>query len=112
MNAEQDLTLIVDKLAEKLGVAVEKLTPMANVVIEQYVKREFVWGLCCIGFSCLSIVLAVVAWKLAPKDDEDARQILRAVSLVICLIIAAILLGEAADHFGHWMAPLPSLLKL
>ena len=51
---------IIDKLAEKLGIAVEKVTPLA----EEYIRQIQTKGMICVIFGVTLLLLALVLWGI------------------------------------------------
>ena len=124
MNAV-DVSAVVDKLAEKLGVAVEQVQPLAEEVVRQYVVREWAFAIgCAILWIALLGLCAIAAQtglrnghKEAARDanytsDETSWYILAAASGIVALIATAICAGHVVYFVSHALAPLPSLLGL
>ena len=95
---------IIEKLAEKIGVAVEALQPVAEEVVRQYVLKS--WTYC--GLGVFLILAAVGLFGLACRLEDD-------------LFVVPVFLGAAAFvtggivvgvNLGRAIAPYPSLLGL
>ena len=54
---------VIDKLAEKLGVAVEKLTPLA----EEYVRQIVMTGWAYLVIAVVCLILGVISWTVVRR---------------------------------------------
>lgn len=105
MDATQ-LTDVVDKLAEKVGVATVKIQPVAEEVLKQYVRRE--WATMLIGLAIALLGLWCKTFSEI-KADEDERAFVYGIFAVVLLLIGAAVGIEALLHL---IAPLPAILGL
>ena len=114
MNGSE-MTEVVDRLAEKVGVAVDKLAPFAEEVVRQYQFRSFVLagvGLFgCAIVACAGVLLIRRGVMQRERENYDAASTLSN-SGIVCCIAAVIGLGLAAVKLGDALAPLPALLGL
>jgi len=118
MNSET-----VDKLAEKIGLAAEKLQPLAEETLRQFQMRAGLWftitGLA--AFLCFS-GLTYCVWlgvrgsgrdecgcRLHPDGPDDDVLVFAAASL---FVFGGVTAGIALINLGHYLAPLPSMLGL
>ena len=126
MEAEQ-MGKVVNAVAEKVGLAVEKIQPLAEEVVRQYQMRE----------ACLAVVFGVlflggvfalikyVAWAkraIAVEEEEEKAKgkevelgvygvaLLLGVLIFVATCLPAAILGTKAVLRA--VAPLPSLLGL
>jgi len=120
---------IIDKLADKLNVAVDQITPLAQTTLDQYVHKSLFWSIGCAILLVVCILLSIIfipkahkAYKLRhdawaaysyrdlrdPSVHEIAFYIIGIGSLPFCFI----LLGMLCVHLTNYIAPLPSLLGL
>lgn len=125
MNA-QDAEKIVDKLAEKIGVAVDKLQPVA----EETIRQVQVQGLLRAGFGLLSAILVgvFVCWSFRTlghwekKLDETNRNDRETmewifVGRLVTLILATLCWSGCVFVGMYWglsayFAPIPTLFGL
>ena len=108
-----DLSAVVDKLAEKLNVAVDRLHPVAQEVLEQYVVRQWFGAYCCLGAALLLAGVFLLflrsALKYEPGTDSFAlRFAVGAASLVLALLLTPI----GLSNMCRAIAPLPPILGL
>lgn len=123
MNTTDQVTTIVDKLSEKVGLAADKLAPIAEEVIRQTQTLGMVSTLAGIA---IMLVGFLVTWKLilirkqaiiqAVKDGEQnpvdaciGYTILTVTVPTVVLVASLLFLIEGVYR---WIAPLPYLLKL
>ena len=88
------LNQVVDKVAEKLGIAVEKAAPIAEQVVKEYAARAEVGAVACavvgiVGFLMLIAGLVVLSWSVS-KDNP----------LGSCLAFASALMGAIGAITG------------
>lgn len=121
MNAN-DVNQVVDKLAEKVGLAADKVQPIAEEVVRQYTVRALYDSVCWMVFAVVFFSFAGICWykykvefkkPLSEKqsgNNEDevgwmAGVIIGAGAGVWCLIFGLI-------AFGNYLAPLCGIFKL
>ena len=115
MDASQ-VNQVVDKLAEKIGLAVDKVQPIAEEVVRQYAAREVFMARSLLAFSVLCITAAVMgAYSLCTMDDKESSEgkIVASIMAVMvggfafvgCIIVSSI-------KYGNAIAPLASILGL
>ncbi len=120
MNAERGIDTeavnrIVDKVSEKIGVAVETIKPLALETIHQVVLRAEVWlSLSITGFVLSLAVCLVTAWKcnqLPPKScsDDYAGYV---IIIIASLVFAVSSFIAIVVNAGVAVAPLPSILGI
>ena len=112
MNTEQ-METVVDKLAEKIGLAVDKVGPLAQQTIDQYVKREMM--LCCaysVGIVVFTVVAAALIMLALKYAEGDCRVMAIFMTSILWIVLCALFGAEAVSAYGHTIAPLPSLLGL
>ena len=119
---EPMLNQVIDKLAEKFGVAVDKVQPMAEEVLRQYVMRASVEAVMCFVFVASLIVYGSWAAKKArslPYVDVGKSHpevcgtaICLGISVVISFVLIFILAGVGTQAIMRAVAPLPSILGL
>ena len=102
---------VVDKLAEKIGVAAEQLAPIA----EETVRQVSIRGIAYAGLGVLGLLVATVLAKMAicvvsKMDDGEVKVIVIAIVLVaICLVLGFSIAGIVSG-ISQWLAPIPYLL--
>lgn len=107
MKADE-INKVIDKLAEKIGVAVEKVEPIAQEVIEQVQSRALLQGFSCIALIVFFMVIIFLVNYMKDNDEkyEEARLGLTSVATVIILIISMVAIGK----FSTYIAPLAYIL--
>lgn len=117
-----DVGQIVDKLADKLGVAVDKIQPLAEETVRQIVLRSWIWA----GIAFLSvlggIILFIATFKLWTKlankyseehsrwEEADAMQIV--LRLILSVAMSTVGIVEFANNIGSALAPIPTILGI
>lgn len=123
MDTADQVTTIIDKLSEKVGLAADKLAPIASDVIRQTqtlgMVETLAGGILLIaGILVLRKLINVRrealqrAWdekSLDPADDCLGHTSLMVVAPAVMWIVSMVFLCEGLIH---WIAPLPHLLKL
>ena len=113
MDATQ-LTDVVDKMAEKVGVVAEKLQPVAEEVMRQYQLRAVVYAVAAAGTAIVltfagSLLMRFVLKDRRPRDDDGAFFLVVLGGLMV-VVGACLLFGVAVPHIGRAVAPLASIL--
>lgn len=113
-----NMEVVIDKMAEKIGIAVEKLQPLAEETIRQYIARETAFAICG-GIAVLfGLFLGLVCIKSAIKVGEDLSSKgdkyipLVVISGIASLIFVIVGMVEGIAGLGNALAPLPGLLGL
>lgn len=111
-----EMDKVIDKLAEKLGVAVDQLRPLGEQAIHEYVirSRMYAGGCFLMGVACLLMTIiifrhAILLRRKRPNDyyDESTGWFIGAAMATIpTLLLIGVGLGYLADSF----APLIGLL--
>lgn len=105
---------VVDKLAEKIGIAAEKLAPVAEEAIRQVSHLGIANTI--LGFLCLcaTAILCRTAWRSCKCVDRHSEAECAVGLGAICAIAAMVLccIGIVTVNIGlsQWLAPLPHLL--
>lgn len=123
-----DIGQVVDKLAEKVGVAADRLAPIAEEVVAQVSRL----GLAYVVFGAIALALGAIcapylarvlfarakAIALVPLDEYSNRYRVseQYISTIICLCIGITIccgsaLGLLCEGLSRWLAPIPWLLK-
>lgn len=110
MNSD-DVNKVIDKLADKLGVAVEQVEPLAEQVVSQYVLRSTFWGIGSLIIAISFLVVGVVMCHRTLKDNPHETEVAAAWAIIMS-VIALIPLALAFQNLGNAIAPLPSMLGL
>ncbi|MEK6879363.1 MAG: hypothetical protein AABY22_07145, partial [Nanoarchaeota archaeon] len=96
---------IVDKIAEKLNVATDKIQPIAEETLRQYQVREFFYANCGFGFATFLLIISIIIFILGfrtPDKDSCSIAIIPLIIMFICLIFAI-------NAYGRYLAPIPSI---
>lgn len=102
---------IVDKLAEKLGIAVTELTPLAHTVIAE-TRMEGVLYICC-GILLSSLIICV--WRIIYKlplekeSDREGAKIASSIACSIALFLTALLTFVGSG--SSLVAPTKTVIK-
>lgn len=109
-----ELSEVVDKLAEKIGVAGTKLQPIAEECLKQYGDRALLWAVASLGlvFVVGVVVIALMFRTRQIEYDDDDRHLVQALIIFGGTALWAGLLMAAVVNLGHAIAPLPSILGL
>ena len=104
---------VVDKLAEKIGVAADKLMPLGEETIRQVQARGLMQAGIGAMFLLVPVVLGLLCWRYNKKLDAMK-------SSDVCPLMAtgfvvggiALIIGAMVAYYGmsEWLAPLPCLL--
>lgn len=108
-----DMGLIVDKLAEKIGVAAEKLAPIAEEALRQYVVRESIYAIMGGVAVLIGIGLLTICWKSAKEhmvNDEELYFGAGMVSGIGGILFSTIGFVEGVTGLVNAIAPIPGLL--
>ena len=114
-----ELESVVDKLADKLGVAVNQLEPIAQEVLDQYIARAtvftIVWAVFLVVFSIAINYSIKRIFKEKKKDykekDDDIIVAFFCVSS-ICSIMILVSTIQVFCYASQVFAPLASILGL
>ena len=115
MNANE-VGQIVDKLAEKMGVAVEKIQPLAEEIVRQYQARALAQVVICGLIACALCVVGAAllrkgnAYQEKHGGDNGAFDLF--VAATASFVVACVPVGSAIASVMHYIAPLPSILGL
>ena len=110
MNTNE-VAFIVDKIAEKLNVAVDKVQPVAEETIRQYVLREQFYGYCLAGYALIFLFILIgglISERFLKEDRRGIGYIISIFAFIVMLMFIEVVIG----HFANAIAPLPSLFKL
>ena len=111
-----DVGAVVDKLAEKIGVAVEKLMPVAQEVIRQVRLVGVVEAVTGAAFLVMAVVCALLFKRVVTVAEATGREYTgSALVMSMALGTAAVLLFILGivfvpDGLIQYVAPLPHLL--
>ncbi len=105
-----EIEQVVDALAEKMGMAADKLQPLAWEVLRQYQMREMVCAIAC-GAICVALGSFILrVWRRCEFTDEGPNKATIMVVIAACGMIPALVQGIIA--IIHYIAPLPSMLGM
>ncbi len=110
--AAQEIGVLVDKLADKFGVAVEKLQPLAEEVVRQYVVRSWLCAFSVFGGCVILMICGIWFWRAAcaTKMEDDRVQTVCLSALMVAASLICFCIG--IEYVCHAVAPLPSILGL
>ena len=121
---EPNLSLVIDKLAEKINLAADNLMPIGKETLEQIVVKATAFVL--IGsictFLCLSLVVIGIVlmckgtlnypWVTTQHIDLDSKGVLGLALTIIFGIVLIISVSITIGQIGIMLAPLPHVLGL
>ncbi len=109
-------TELVNAVAEKIGVAAEKLAPIGEELIRQVQMRAFVWSITCVLVMLFSVAIPLIVWyKLVPALNKKFGEEMGSVVGVIAGLFIPILsfvtaFGLLCENIGDYVAPLAYLI--
>lgn len=107
---------IVNNLADKIGVAVEKMQPLAEEVVRQYTARcgtMFFATLFCALLSALMLSACLI--HLRRCDDRcqvDGLEVASCAGMLVFGVLSFGFIMSALAYLSAWVSPIPSLLGL
>mgnify|MGYP001569841966 CR=1 FL=1 len=104
MNTNE-VAFIVDKIAEKLSVATDKIQPIAEETLRQYQTRELLYAQSSFTISLLFFLIAIIIFILGLNSTDKDNALISIVPLV--LFIGSFVI--AVTFYGHYLAPIPSI---
>lgn len=107
-----EIGYVIDTLSNKIGLAAEKITPIAQTMVDQYMRAN-AFGLGIGIFIFLSgLIVSIFTFRKdlnSYTDDQNARYIIGRVAGIIGMVVGVIL----SLVFGYkMMTPMTSLLGL
>lgn len=111
MDATQ-ISQVVDKLAEKIGVSVEQLRPIAEETISQVSMRGWSLFIAFIVGTLFMLLAVIVFCMLFRKTEDDDAAVLLGLGIVFSFVGCIVFFCMAIYNLGHWVAPLPSIMGL
>lgn len=106
-----EINKVVDNLAEKLGVAADKLQPLAEETVRQVQVRGLMNALIAVAVAAM---IVAAGWRVRVQaakrlDASDAVQVEMA-SWFITVLAVTIALIPFCNNLSQYIAPLPYLL--
>jgi uncharacterized membrane protein len=120
MNTSEQLNLVVDNLASKIGVAAETLRPIAETAIREVWVSNVILGSFLIGFGLVLLLAGIVIFRRCFANHKQAQRQggylddwvwAGGVSLAVSLIAWAACWGVAIDSFYRAARPTLTLLE-
>ena len=107
---------LVDKLADKLDVAVDKVLPVAQEALDQFVARETMFGIGCFFAALLCVVGFYVGWRVYSRKEEsrwgDDNKMFGGMTMMVSGLVAGLFCGLGLGHIGNALAPLAALVGI
>ena len=104
-----EVSQVVDKLAEKIGVAADKLAPLGAEAVRQVsmvgLVQTIVFGVACA--ACMVVGSGALAAYEANEDVAVFYEVVGGVSVVMGLL----LLMPLYYGLSRWLAPIPWLIR-
>lgn len=128
MVTSEQINSVIDKLSEKLGVAVTQIQPLVGQTIEQYSQMHLamykVYSWCTIVAICFMIIVIIGAIITCIKvckgktSDEDKGSLCFVTFFALvafCFIMGCTTKGlfdSSMEHLSAGMSPVTSILQL
>ena len=114
----EEMENVIDKIAEKAGVAVEKIQPIADQVINEVQMRGAVLSGICLFFIVFFSILAILLqrkiynyeMKLREGGDKKAMPEMGMICYVFLFLVLAGLVPGFFIGLFEYIAPLASIL--
>jgi len=106
-----NVTEVIDKLAEKVGIAATKLTPVAEEILRQVSARGMAYIICGGAVFLLGLgfwVASIMFSRRGEIDDGGPAICYGSVGFLACIAGLALLVEGLSQH----IAPLPHILGL
>jgi len=111
-NMEQ----VIDMLAEKVGVAAEKLMPVAEELLVQVSARGLVLAIACAAACVVACCLTVMLWRRcfrhAARHADDGGGVGYGFAAMVMTAITVVAFVHMCMGMIEYVAPLPSILGL
>lgn len=113
-----DVNNIIEKLAEKIGCAVEKVEPLATKTVGQYIGREVFYAKMHVGYSLITLVACsalacFVLWVKIPFEWYSWAKYLVLVPIWLKLVDQVHSdYNHIVIHYAASKSPLCSMFKL
>lgn len=116
MQAEQ-INAVVDKLADKIGVAVGSMEPLAAEIVQEVVAKNLMGAGVCLAVIITAAVAARIAAKWAARvitgdDEKESRDFGMSAPWVVCAIVSLICTVNIVGYLGLALAPRLYLLRM
>ena len=109
-NMEQ----VIDMLAEKVGVAAEKLMPVAEELLVQVSARGLVLAIACAAACVVACCLTVMLWRRcfrhAARHADDGGGVGYGFAAMVMTAITVVAFVHMCMGMIEYVAPLPSIL--
>ena len=114
MNANET-NQVIDRLAEKIGVAVNQLRPVTQELLAQTRTLGIVYVAFGIAIGAVTVAILIGIWRQIPKGGDIldvADPMLSVTGFVTFILGGGFALGFIAEGFPMLVAPLRSVLGL
>lgn len=125
VTASQTVTAVVDNLSNKIGIAAEKVIPVANTVVEEIKNRGIAMGCIDLSIAVLAIATFVIVYSCCKKSVDKKRDgkwddnsseapvclIVTIISAILCAFTCLITIGSSISWFSQALAPTLYLVK-
>ena len=109
-----DVNVIVDNLANKIGVAAEKMQPIAEEMVQEVVRSNMVFVYSCVAVFLVALLLSWThcyicfrcAKKTSDEDTQTAWEVGGVIPAAIVMLIATIACSvNAVTHLADALKP-------
>jgi len=104
-----EMEKVIDKIAEKAGVAVEKIQPIAEEVVRQVQDRALFLGCGCAVIAFIFLLFIVLSFVFCRDKDGGIPDNI-APAIAIMGLFFAIFCIATMVNFSDYIAPLASIL--
>jgi hypothetical protein len=124
-EASKVVSTVVDKLADKIGIAADKITPVANTVIDEIARRGFGLGIMYGILAILIVVCFIIVYYICRKsviaknngcwtynEDPTVPLIVMILLSIVTVISLSISVGSCIGYFAEGLAPTLTLVKI
>jgi hypothetical protein len=104
-----EIGTVIGMVCDKVGLAVDKVQPLAEEVVRQYQARAMAWMIVCATLFVIGIPLIIFCLKRVSnhEDGGEVQDILTAVIAVAVLLNAGV---AFCANIGDYFAPLCGLI--
>ena len=110
-----EIGTVIGMVCDKVGLAVDRVQPLAEEVVRQYSQKEMLYTMECVMFAVLFAVMAIIGGVLCKKstgseDYQEGMLIAGVATLAFGAMLACIVADTAFSHYGNAISPLCGLI--
>lgn len=114
MAEEEQAADVIDKIADKLGMAVEKLTPLAETIVQEFRTAHIIMSISGFLVAGMILILGCKISKYIQKNgtlDKNEKSISNLACVLVVVIVMTIGFGIGIDNAVMALNPHYYLLK-